>query len=323
MEKKKILAIPGDGIGKEVVPVALEILEVVEPSLDIYLKDAGYALWKECGESIADSLLQFATEVDGVLFGCGQSPSPLPKGYRSPIMTLRKHMELDLNLRHCRSSDGSVDIAMVRNFTEGLYCQREHTIEDGMYAEHLVTQLPTERIARFAVQIARRRKGEVTIVHKANVLKTEVLFRQICIDVCEEEGMPWNEVLMDAAGYHLVMHPSRFDTMLLTSHAGDILSDVGAAVVGGLGLVPSLSLNKDIPLVEPIHGAAPDIIGLGIADPVATILSICLMLEHLGLEREIILRNAVYDHLADYPRPLKNQLTTEFIKQDIINRLKK
>lgn len=321
MGEKKILAIPGDGIGKEIVPAALEVLKIVVPDLDIHLADAGFELWKKCGESISTRLLQMTTQVDGIVFGCTGTPSPPPNGYRSPILAIRKHLNLDINLRYCRSFDGAIDIVMVRNISEGLYCQREHKIRDGMYAKHVVTHIPTERVARVAIQAARRRKGLVTIVHKANVLQTDALFRKICINTCEAEGISWSEVLSDAAGYHLVLNPTRFDTMLMTSHVGDLLSDVGAAVVGGLGIVPSLSLGGDIPLVEPIHGSAPDIVGLGIADPIATLLSICLLLDFLEQEKGAILRRAVNSHLAAYPRPLVRQLTTESITKDIIGRL--
>ncbi len=320
-ETKNILAIPGDGIGKEVVPAALEVLRMVEPGLDVRVEDAGVERWRECGESISADLLDMTTRVDGVIFGCTGTPSPPPQGYVSPILAIRKHLNLDLNARYCRSVDGAIDIVMARNFSEGLYGQREHEIPDGMCAEHVVTRAATERVARFAAAIAMQRSGRVTVVHKANVLQTEALFRQICIDILEAEGVCWDEALSDAAGYHLVLDPGRYDVMLMTSHVGDLLSDVGAAVAGGLGLVPSLSIGEFTPLVEPIHGSAPDIVEQGIADPVATILSMCLLLDHLGLATGATVRRAVYEHLAARPRPMQRPMATKKVLQDLMKRL--
>lgn len=312
-----ILAIPGDGIGKEVVPATVEILTRLEPNLAIEVEDAGYERWQACGESLSPRVLERAAEVDGVLFGCTATPSARPPGYRSPILMLRKLLQLSLNARYCRSVDGRLDVVMVRDASEGLYCQRERAIPDGMVAEHVVTRQATEQVARFAATFARQRKGRVTVVHKANVLDTDAFFRECCIATLEKEGVAWDEALSDAAGYHLVLNPGLYDVMLMTSHVGDLLSDVGAAVAGGLGLVPSLSIGGVTPLVEPIHGAALDIVGRGVADPVATILSAALLLDHLGLESGARLQRVVYQHLAERT----GECRTDAVVRDLIRRL--
>ncbi|WP_428262080.1 isocitrate/isopropylmalate family dehydrogenase [Haliangium sp.] len=314
----RILAIPGDGIGKEVVPAALEILAALEPAIEVERMDAGHELWLEHGEAIPDQVVARAREVDGVLFGCTATPSPPPPGYRSPILVLRKQLGLNLNARYCRSIDRRLDVVMVRDGSEGLYIQRERAIPDGMVAEHVVTRQATEEVARFAATLARERSGRVTVVHKANVLETDAFFREHCIATLESEKVSWDEALSDAAGYHLVLNPGRYDVMLMTSHVGDLLSDVGAAVAGGLGLVPSLSIGGVTPLVEPIHGGAPDIVGQGIADPVATTLSLALLLNHLGIDSGARLRAVVYDHLADR----RGECRTDAVVRDILRRLK-
>ena len=322
-ENVQILAIPGDGIGKEVVPIAVDVLRLAVPFVEVRTEDAGYERWLECGESISMRTLKMAWAADGVLFGCTGTPSPPPAGYRSPILTLRKHLKLNINHRYCRSINGHpLNVVMIRDCSEGLYVQREHAIPGGMVAEHQVTRTATSRVAEVAAAFARRRLGRVTIVHKANVLKqTDGLFRQVAIETLEAEGIEWDEALSDAAGYHLVMDPKRYDIMLMTSHVGDLLSDLGAAVAGGLGLVPSLSLGEGPPLAEPIHGSAPDLVGRGMADPVATILSAGLLLEELGFRKEgHQLRSVVESHLA--ARTPSQLLKTKEIAEDIIQRLR-
>ncbi|WP_437762655.1 isocitrate/isopropylmalate family dehydrogenase [Sorangium sp. So ce281] len=320
-DRRRILVIPGDGIGREVVPLAAELLKR-EPRVEVQLEHAGYELWRQTGDAIPERVVAAALSADGVLFGCTGTPSPPPPGYESPILVLRHRLGLMVNIRYCRSVGGRpLDVVMLRDCSEGLYVERERHVEDGVIADYQVTRGATVRLARAAAEMARRRRGDVTIVHKANVLRhADGLFRQLSIETVEAAGVKWNEALSDAAGYHLVLDPGRYDVMMMTSHVGDILSDVGAAVVGSLGLVPSLSLGKGVPLAEPIHGSAPDLVGRGLADPVATILSMGLLLDHLGIrDFAAQLNEAVNGHLVS--RKAGSPLRTAEIMDDIIRRL--
>jgi homoisocitrate dehydrogenase len=297
----RVLAIPGDGIGREVVAPTVDLLARF-PEVVVEVAEAGYEAWTRTGEAISEAALSALDRVDGVLFGCTATPAPPPDGYSSPILRLRRRLHLYANIRHCRSRVGSpLDVVMVRDCHEGLYSESEREIPGGVVADYRITRVQTRRVAEVAAALAKRRGNVVTVVHKANVLrKADGLFRSVAIEAIEEAGVGWDEALADAAGYHLVNDPSRYDVMVMPSHVGDILSDVAAAVGGGLGLVPSLSLGASIPLAEPIHGSAPDIAGRGVADPSATVLSAAMLLEEMGLGQPADrLRDAVYDHLRD------------------------
>ncbi|MFD7730117.1 isocitrate/isopropylmalate family dehydrogenase [Kitasatospora phosalacinea] len=317
-----IVAIAGDGVGEEVMAVTTRVLGRV-PSVTVESAPAGYGHWQRTGTTIDDDVIDRVKQSDGVLFGCTATPSPPPESYLSPILRLRRLLGLSVNIRHCRSvTGGPMDVVMLRDCSEGLYSENESLIPDGAVAEYRVTREATARLARAASAIARKRACEVTVVHKANVLrKSDGLFRQVALETIEAEGVAWNEVLADAAGYHLVAEPGRYEVMLMTSQVGDILSDVGAAVAGGLGLVPSLSLGSGPPLAEPIHGSAPDIAGKGIADPTAMLLSAVMLLEHLGQTGPATeIRDAVHAHLADRD-PSAPPPRTDEVERDVMERI--
>lgn len=280
-----IMTIPADGIGKEVIPLATDFLSTLVDDVEFTQYEAGYEYWCETNMSIEPIIWDDLPKFDGILFGCTATPSPPPKGYSSPILQLRKKLQLSVNIRHCKTFSGAntpMDVMMVRNATEGLYSGVERREEGVAVADYIVSRTETLKLAEAAVKLCKQRGGKVTIVHKANVLKADAYFREICIETLEKHNVEWDESLADAAGYFLVEHPSKYDVMIMTSHVGDILSDVGAAVVGGLGLVPSLSLGSEQPLAEPIHGAALDIVNTNKANPIAAILSGAMLLDSLG-----------------------------------------
>lgn len=314
-----LLAIPGDGIGREVMPVAVEVARMLVPEWEIEHLDAGIEEFARTGRAFPEDMLERAGLADGVLFGCTGTPSPPPLGYSSPILTLREGLGLGVNIRHCRSVDGRIDIMMVRDCSEGLYCRRERRAGDRAVAEHVVTRAAVTAICDAAAGLAVKRARRVTVVHKANVLKVvEGSFRSWAIDALEACGVEWDEALSDAAGYHIVLDPGRYDVMVMNSQVGDLLSDVGAAVVGGLGLVPSLSLGTGTPLAEPIHGSAPDLVGTGRADPIALLASLALLLGHLGETVQADrLENAIRAHLCE--RELEP--TTAAVAEDVMARL--
>lgn len=284
-----ITLIPGDGIGQEVIPAARLVLEALGLDLEFAEAAAGFGTFERTGEALPEATLAQCARSDAVLFGATSSPLGQVPGYRSPILALRRHFDLFANLRPAQA-DG-IDLLIVRENTEGLYSGRERVEDDGQTAitERVITARASERIVRLACQQAQGRRGRLTIVHKANVLKATCgLFRRVALDVTRDfPGLTVEEMLVDTAALRLVSDPGRFDVLVTTNLFGDILSDLVAGLTGGLGLAPSANIGAGRPAVfEPVHGSAPDIAGKGIADPRAAILSAGLMLGYLGYAEE-------------------------------------
>ena len=309
----RILAIPGDGIGREVVPAALAVLRATGLPIELAHADAGWECFQRHGASLPDETLAAARAADAVLFGAVGSPSfPVP-GYRSPIVALRRALDLYANIRPVKTGDSdqaapfvlrppsSVDLVVVRENTEGLYAGRER-LEDGgdtAIAERVITRRASERIVRAAFDLARARAqgiesqadtqapspkpqaARVTVVHKANVLReTCGLFRTTALRVAAEyPDVAVDEQLVDSAALQLVQRPGRFDVIVTTNLFGDILSDVASFWGGGLGMASSANLGDGHALFEPVHGSAPDIAGKGIANPLAAIGCAAMLLE--------------------------------------------
>lgn len=287
----RICIIPGDGVGQEVIPAAQRILQALDLGLEFVRADAGFEHFLEAGNAIPNATLDAVRACDATLFGATSSPMTRVEGYHSPILALRKTLDLYANLRPVQSLPGAfsrpdLDLLIVRENTEGLYAGRERAENDEtMIAERVITRKASERIARIAFESASRRSGRVTIVHKANVLKlTDGLFRETCLAVAREfPGVRAEEMLVDAMAMRLVTHPQAYDVIVTTNLFGDILSDEASALVGGLGVAPSGNLGTSNAVFEPVHGSAPDIAGKGIANPVGAILSGAMMLDHLKL----------------------------------------
>jgi homoisocitrate dehydrogenase len=280
-----IAVIPGDGIGGEVIPAAQMVLEALSLPLVFQAAEAGFAVFERCGDALPPDTLALCEASDAVLFGATSSPMTKVAGYHSPILQLRRHFDLFANLRPALG-DG-IDLLIVRENTEGLYSGRER-VEDGgatAIAERVITARASERIVRVACEQARQRRGRLTLVHKANVLKeTCGLFRRVGLEVAA--GFPdltVEEMLVDTAAMRLVQDPARFDVIVTTNLFGDILSDLAAGLTGGLGIAPSANIGAGHPAVfEPVHGSAPDIAGQGVADPRAAILSAAMLLDFLS-----------------------------------------
>ncbi len=202
------------------------------------------------------------------------------KDYQSVVLRLRKALDLYANLRPVKG-DG-FDIMIVRENTEGLYSGIEEINTDRATTLRVVTRAGTERIVRTAIQLAKERNNRLTIGHKANVLKSDVLFRDICSAEAESPGISWNEKFIDALALDVLQHPSSYDVIVTTNIFGDILSDVASYLVGGLGLVPSANIGEQYALFEPVHGSAPDIAGKNIANPIAALRSAGLLLSYCG-----------------------------------------
>ncbi len=283
----KIAVVPGDGIGKEVVPAALSVLDAFSLDIEKIPLEIGYGKWKRTGSALTDEDINIIKGCDCVLFGAITTP-PDPN-YKSVLVRLRKELDLYANIRPflplktvklpCTKK---FDFVIVRENTEGMYSGVEELHEDAAYTTRVITRRGSERIAERACALAKSRKKHITIVHKANVLKSDSFFRDICTGVAKRNDVTYNEMLVDAMAYDLILRPEKYDVMVTTNLFGDILSDEAAAIAGGLGLCPSANTGDRYALFEPIHGSAPDIAGKGIANPIAAILSVRMMLEWMG-----------------------------------------
>ena len=297
---QKVLVAAGDGIGPEVVEASLHVIDGLGLDLELIMEPVGMAGCHERGEAISDGTVEIAREADAILFGAVTTPPRSNEGYRSPLLTLRGKLDLYANVRPARplvpwlsraspshSHDVSplLDVIIVRENTEGLYVRREREVEGGVVAERLVTEAGTERVVRFAAHLAMERERRlVTCVHKANLLRlSDGLFLDTFRRVMEQEapGLPVSDMHVDATAATLVSDPASLDVLVTPNMYGDILSDLTAALAGGLGLAPSASFGEGTPLFEPVHGSAPDIAGRGIANPIGCMLSAAMMLESL------------------------------------------
>ncbi|NDJ60621.1 MAG: isocitrate/isopropylmalate dehydrogenase family protein [Chloroflexi bacterium] len=285
-----LCVIEGDGIGREIIPAAVQILHVVAPQVNVVVAEAGWDTFERQGSALPDETMQLAVDCGAVLFGAAASPSYPVDGYAVPIVRLRRQLQTYASLRPTNylpvptARDG-VDLIVVRENTEDLYIGHEYTADNGHtgISEKVITRRATERVARKTYELARAAgRHKVTIVHKASVLlQSDGLFRKVALEVgAAYPDILTDELLVDTAAYWMVKDPSRFDMLLTPNLYGDILSDMAAAWGGGLGLAPSLSLGDGVALAEPVHGCAPDIAGQNIANPTAAILSLALLLRH-------------------------------------------
>ena len=292
--EKRVALVKGDGVGPEVIDAALAVLEAAGADLEYVPVEIGYGRWKRTGVAMAQEDLDLIKSCHCVLFGAITTP-PDPD-YRSVLLALRTGLDLYANIRPF--SAGGIDFVIVRENTEGMYSGVEKLDEEEATTLRVITRRGSLRIAEKACQIASER-GKLTIVHKSNVLKSDTLFLRICQETARRWDVPFEDMLVDAAGYNLVINPRRFDVIVTTNLFGDILSDVAAGVVGGLGLCPSANLGERYALFEPIHGSAPDIAGKGIANPVGAIRSAAMMLDWFGnAEKARLIEEAVEGTLS-------------------------
>ncbi|HVP97485.1 isocitrate/isopropylmalate dehydrogenase family protein [Methanoregula sp.] len=274
----RIAIVEGDGIGHEVIPVAQRVLELLHPEYKYFPVDVGYGRWEQTGCPCADGDISALKTADAILFGAITTP-PM-KDYQSVVLRIRKALDLYANLRPVKGE--GFDIMIVRENTEGMYSGIEEIGPDRSTTLRVVSRKGTERIAQAAIRCARQRLGKLTIGHKANVLKSDVFFRDICIAEAQKAGVTYNDKYIDALGLDILQHPGAYDVIVTTNIFGDILSDVSSYLVGGLGLVPSANIGDRYALFEPVHGSAPDIAGKNIANPIATLRSAAMLLAHLG-----------------------------------------
>ncbi|MFB6083039.1 MAG: isocitrate/isopropylmalate dehydrogenase family protein [Halorientalis sp.] len=323
----RIAVVPGDGIGGEVVPAAIEVLEALDLDMEFVDGEAGDYVKEERGEALPEETYDLAANADATLFGAaGETAADV-------ILPLREAVDSFANVRPARAYPGvdavkpETDLVFVRENTEGVYAGIEDDLtEDVTTLTRLITEDASRRIAEFGFEYAEANGYEdVTVAHKANVMrKTDGRFLAACEAVAEEGGYEFDDALMDALAMHLVMHPEDYGVVICPNLAGDMLSDLAAGLVGGLGLLPSANIGPDNALFEPVHGSAPDIAGEGIANPAAMILSAAMMLDHLGYGDEATrVRDAVTAVLEDGPRTpdLGGEASTEDVTDAVLDAL--
>jgi methanogen homoisocitrate dehydrogenase len=274
----RIAIVEGDGIGHEVIPVAQNVLELLHPEYEYFPVEVGYHRWEMTGCPCADRDIADLKSADAILFGAVTTP-PM-KDYQSVVLRIRKVLDLFANLRPIKGT--GFDIMIVRENTEGLYSGIEEISVDRATTLRVVTRKGTERIVRSAIRLAKQRSGRLTIGHKANVLKSDVLFRDICLAEAKAAGVYCNDKFIDALALDILQHPASYDVIVTTNIFGDILSDTTSYLVGGLGLIPSANIGDRYALFEPVHGSAPDIAGRNIANPIAALRSAGMLLAYCG-----------------------------------------
>jgi isocitrate dehydrogenase (NAD+) len=286
----RVTLIPGDGIGPEVTRAAVRIVDASGVKIQWETFPAGSEAYEKYHEYIPKELTE-SIERTGVGLK-GPVTTPIGGGFSSINVALRKKFELYANFRPVRNLPSlptrypSVDLAIVRENTEGEYSGIEHEVVPGVVeALKIVTEKASLRIARFAFEFARReRRKRVHAIHKANIMKmSDGLFLRCCRDVSRDyPEITYGEHIIDNACMQLVMNPYQYDVLVMENLYGDIVSDLCAAFVGGLGLVPGANIGKDCAIFEAVHGSAPDIAGKDLANPTAVVQSAVLMLRHLG-----------------------------------------
>jgi len=287
-----VTLIPGDGIGPEVTAAAVEAVDATGVSINWESVELTGKLIEKSGEelpqAVVDSLLRTRVGLKGPV------TTPIAGGHQSVNVALRKRLDLFANVRPVRNLPGlktryqnaRIDLIIFRENTEDLYAGLEHeVVKDVVTSLKVITRAASERIARFTFTFARReRRRKITAVHKANIMKLgDGLFLRCCREVAREyPEIEYKELIVDNAAMQLVLRPEAFDILLMPNLYGDIISDLTAGLVGGLGIVPGANIGENCAVFEAVHGSAPDIAGRGIANPTAMMQSAVLMLRHLG-----------------------------------------
>ncbi|MFX1519571.1 MAG: isocitrate/isopropylmalate dehydrogenase family protein [Promethearchaeota archaeon] len=283
----EVAVISGDGIGPEITTATINVLETLSDkySFSLRFKEvfAGDIALKETGQALPSNAIDEIKKSSCCL------KAPIGETARDVVLPLRQELNLFANIRPAKTILGipsihsGVDLVIVRENTEGLYKKIDDMTTECAINVRVITKEATERIMTVACKMAKERRKKLTIVHKANVMKSCVFFRNVCLETAKNfSEIDINEMYVDNAAYQLVINPQQFDTLVTSNMFGDILSDEAAGVTGSLGVLPSANIGHDIAMFEPVHGAAFDITGKGIANPTAILLSCSMMLDWLG-----------------------------------------
>ncbi|UCM62693.1 isocitrate dehydrogenase [Aeromonas hydrophila] len=335
MSKRKITVIPGDGIGPSIIESAIQILTHAGCDFEYEYANAGLVALEKHGELLPQATLDLIEKNKVSLKG--PLTTPVGGGFTSINVSLRKKFNLYANVRPVLSFKGTrsrydnIDIITVRENTEGMYSgagQKRSDDNKSAEAMSIITREGAERIVKFAFELARQEgRKKVTIIHKANILKsTSGLFLEVAREVASRyPDIQSEEMIVDAACMNLVMYPERFDVMVTTNLFGDILSDLCAGLVGGLGMAPGANIGDGAAIFEAVHGSAPDIAGKNIANPTSVILASIQMLEYLGMQDKAErIREAVRATIESgdrVTRDLGGTASTSEFTQSIIDRL--
>lgn len=330
---KNVVLIRGDGIGEEISNSVVSILDAAGAGIQWIEKEAGEATFKKTGTPLPEETIQAIEEHKYVLKG--PLTTPVGSGFRSINVALRQKFDLYCNIRPAKSIPNietpfrAVDLVMFRENTEGLYIGKEYWVDEAQkeHAESVavVTEKASRRIITSAFEYARRfGRKKVSLVHKANILKlTTGLFLEVGRDVAAQyPEIAFEDVIVDNMAMQLVLKPTQFDVIVTTNLFGDILSDLAAGLVGGIGVTGSANIGDKAAMFEAVHGSAPDIAGKGVANPTALLFSALMMLEHFGKERTAEkIRSAIYtvlqDHKEDCTKDVGGQGNTQTYTQAI------
>jgi len=290
---KRVVLIPGDGIGPEVIGSCVRVINATDADIEFIKIDAGESAIEREGTPLPENVLNLIRKYKVALKG--PITTPIGSGFRSVNVELRKRLDLYANIRPAKSFDGiktryeNVDLVVIRENTEGLYVGIERYTKNESEGETIrrITKRACERIVRFAFEYAiKENRKKVTAVHKANIMKvTDGIFLNTAKEVAEEyPDIEFEDKIVDNMCMQLVTRPELYDVIVTTNMFGDIISDLCAGLVGGLGVAPGANLSEDIAVFEPVHGSAPKYAGLDKVNPTATILSGVMMLRHIGEE---------------------------------------
>ena len=329
---KKVTLIPGDGIGPEIAAAVKKVFEAMKVPVAFEEVNAGKAVFEKEGTYLPEALFQ-SLERNKIALK-GPITTPIGHGFRSLNVELRKKYDLYQNIRPIKPAADlpmkfdDVDMVLFRENTEDLYAGVEEVIsENEARSIKIITRDKSERIIRAAFDYATTNgRRSVTVVTKANIMKaTDGLFLDVAREVAKDYDVPMKEILVDNMAMQMVMNPGQFDVIVTENLYGDILSDLGAGLIGGLGMIPGMNKGKDMAIYESVHGSAPDIQGKGIANPTAMLLTACLMLDDIGegAAAEKI-RRAIHDVLSDPDTrtvDLGGSLSTEAYVDALIERV--
>src|SRR5262245_16338843 len=327
-----ITLIPGDGIGAEISDSVVRILDASGLKIEWERYEAGMSAQVKYGDvlpsKVLDSILRNKVALKGPL------TTPIGEGFASINVALRKALSLYANVRHIKNLPGvpsrftNVDLIVVRENTEDLYSGIEHVVVPGVVESlKIITEAASTRIARYAFELARKQgRKKVSAIHKANIMKlSDGLFLESIRKVRREyPEIDYNEVIVDNAAMQMVLNPHQYDVLLLENLYGDIMSDLAAGLIGGLGLAPSGNIGEHAAIFEAVHGSAPDIAGKNIANPTALLLSALLMLRHIGeLQVADRIYNAIVKVLSQkvYTPDLGGTATTQSFTEAVVSAL--
>jgi isocitrate dehydrogenase (NAD+) len=332
----QVTLIPGDGIGPEVADATMRAVDATGVAIQWQRADLNAEIIAKAGEVLPKHVLCSLEKTHVGLKG--PVGTPIGSGFPSVNVALRKRLDLYANVRPVRSLPGlktrfddiKIDMVIFRENTEDLYSGLEHeVVKDVVTSLKVITRVASVRIAEYAFRFAQRTgRKKVTAIHKANIMKlADGLFLRCCREVAERfPDIEYKELIVDNASMQLVLRPETFDILLLPNLYGDIVSDLAAGLVGGLGVVPGANMGDHDAVFEAVHGSAPDIAGKGIANPTALMLSAVMMLEHLGeTERSRRLRMAieqVYASRKDLPPDVGGSASTNQFTEAVIDALR-